>query len=269
MRCSQRFKAIEERLNDHRLQVHHGDNDGERREPEVQPPAARATANDGVQQPRERDGTNHGDQFAFRPVPEPGRPALDGLIEFSLQMLPEDIGWKVQQVVGNEEQGDEDQGLDETPRGCGLGPVAKLGREFPVQYQPNCKKPIEETDDIEKEIAKLGTVANSALIVLPDNFTTVHRQTIIELVARWQIPAICSYRYFADEGGLLSYGVDVLDLFRRAPEYVDRILQGAKPADLPVQAPRKFELVINLKAANALGLVVPRIMLAGADSLIE
>jgi len=104
---------------------------------------------------------------------------------------------------------------------------------------------------------------------MPDNFTTYYRASIISLAARLKIPAIYPYRYFVDEGGLLSYGIDVLDLFRRAPDYVDRILRGAKPADLPVQAPKKFELVINMKAASALGLTVPRILLAGADSLIE
>jgi putative ABC transport system substrate-binding protein len=101
------------------------------------------------------------------------------------------------------------------------------------------------------------------------NFTSAYRELIVSLAARLRIPTIYPYRYFVDEGGLLSYGVDVLDLFRRAPDYVDRILRGAKPADLPVQAPRKFELVINLKTARALGLVVPRILLAGADALIE
>lgn len=128
---------------------------------------------------------------------------------------------------------------------------------------------VRSSGEIETAMADLGSVPDGALIVMPDNFTTVHRQMIISLAAQWRIPAIYSYRYFADEGGLLSYGVDVLDLFRRAPEYVDRILHGEKPADLPVQAPRKFELVINLKTARALGLVVPRILLAGADALIE
>jgi len=123
--------------------------------------------------------------------------------------------------------------------------------------------------EIETAMADLGAELGSTLIVLADNFTSVHRELIIPLAARLRIPTLYPYRYFVDEGGLLSYGVDVLDLFRRAPDYVDRILQGAKPADLPVQTPRKFELVINLKAARALGLVVPRILLAGADALIE
>jgi putative tryptophan/tyrosine transport system substrate-binding protein len=123
--------------------------------------------------------------------------------------------------------------------------------------------------DIEATMADLGAAPDSGIIVMAGNFTTLHRELIISLAARLRIPALYPYRYFVDEGGLLSYGVDVLDLFRRAPDYVDRILQGAKPEDLPVQAPRKFELVINLKTARALGLVVPRILLAGADAVIE
>jgi putative tryptophan/tyrosine transport system substrate-binding protein len=123
--------------------------------------------------------------------------------------------------------------------------------------------------EIEAAMTDLSAVHGSALIVLPGNFTTLYRELIITLATRLRIPTLYPYSYFVDEGGLLSYGVDVLDLFRRAPDYVDRILQGAKPADLPVQAPRKFELAINLKTARALGLVVPRILLAGADSLVE
>jgi putative tryptophan/tyrosine transport system substrate-binding protein len=123
--------------------------------------------------------------------------------------------------------------------------------------------------DIETAMADLGAVPGSGLIVVAGNFTTLHRELIISQAASLRIPTIYPYRYFVNEGGLMSYGVDVLDLFRRAPDYVDRILQGAKPADLPVQAPKKFELVINLKTARDLGLVVPRILLAGADALIE
>jgi putative tryptophan/tyrosine transport system substrate-binding protein len=123
--------------------------------------------------------------------------------------------------------------------------------------------------EIEKAIGDLGAVPESGLIVMPDNFLTLHRELIVAQAAHLRIPTIYPYRYFVDEGGLLSYGIDVLDLFRRAPDYVDRILRGAKPADLPIQAPKKFELVINLKTARDLGLVVPRILLAGADALIE
>jgi ABC-type uncharacterized transport system substrate-binding protein len=128
---------------------------------------------------------------------------------------------------------------------------------------------VRSSGEIEAAMAELGAAPGSGLIVMPDNFTSTNRQIIISLAAKLRIPAIYPYRYFVDDGGLLSYGVDVLDLFRRAPDYVDRILQGAQPADLPVQAPRKFELVINLKTARALGLVVPRILLAGADAVIE
>jgi putative ABC transport system substrate-binding protein len=147
-----------------------------------------------------------------------------------------------------------------------LSPLVGAAREFKVQpITAQVRNPAE----IESAIAKLGSEPRSGLIVIPENFTSVHRQLIISLAAQFRIPTIYPYRYFADEGGLLSYGVDITDLFRRAAEYVSRILRGAKPADLPVQAPTKFELVINLKTARALGLVVPRILLAGADATIE
>jgi putative tryptophan/tyrosine transport system substrate-binding protein len=147
-----------------------------------------------------------------------------------------------------------------------LSPFADAAEEFKVQpITAQVRNPAE----IESAIAKLGSQPRSGLIVIPDNFTSVHRQLIISLAAQFRIPAIYPYRYFADEGGLLSYGVDTLDLFRRASEYVSRILRGADPADLPVQAPTKFELVINLKTAKALGIVIPRILLAGAEQVIE
>ena len=96
-----------------------------------------------------------------------------------------------------------------------------------------------------------------------------NRDLIIALAARYRLPAVYPFRYFAASGGLFSYGSDVADLFRRAATYVDRILKGAKPGDLPVQAPSKFELVINLKTAEALGLDVPPLLLARADEVIE
>ena len=123
--------------------------------------------------------------------------------------------------------------------------------------------------DIEREVANLGGKANAGLIVMPDNFNTVHRNLIISLADRWRIPAIYPYRYFVEAGGLISYGVDAKDLFRRAPEYVGKILRGANPAELPVQAPTKFELTINIKTAKALKLVVPKVLLATADALLE
>jgi putative ABC transport system substrate-binding protein len=118
-------------------------------------------------------------------------------------------------------------------------------------------------------MAELGRKPGVGLVVMADNFTTVHRDLIISLAARYRLPAVYSYRYFADAGGLMSYGIDVIDLFRRASSYVDRILKGEKPGELPIQAPTKFELVINLRTAKALDLVVPRILLAGATALIE
>jgi putative tryptophan/tyrosine transport system substrate-binding protein len=122
---------------------------------------------------------------------------------------------------------------------------------------------------IEQAMKNIALKSNSGIIVMPDNFTTVHRLQIVSLAAQWRIPSIYPYRYFVDGGGLISYGVDVLDLFRRASDYVDRILRGADPAGLPIQAPTKFELVINLKAAGALNLAVPQVLLAGANALVD
>jgi putative ABC transport system substrate-binding protein len=104
---------------------------------------------------------------------------------------------------------------------------------------------------------------------MPDGFLNVYRADVISLAARYRLPAIYPWRFFAEEGGLVSYGSDQRDLFRLAATYVDRVLKGEKPSGLPVQAPVKYELVINLKTANALGLTVPRALLAGADATIE
>jgi putative ABC transport system substrate-binding protein len=124
-------------------------------------------------------------------------------------------------------------------------------------------------NEIEQTMQDLARKPGAGLIVMPDNFTTVHRELIVSLAAQCHIPAIYPYRFFAQDGGLISYGVDVVELFRRAAEYVSRILHGAQPADLPIQAPTKFELVINLKTARMLDVVVPKILLAGADDLIQ
>jgi putative tryptophan/tyrosine transport system substrate-binding protein len=104
---------------------------------------------------------------------------------------------------------------------------------------------------------------------MPDIFITVHRALIISLAAHYRLPAAYAFRFMAAEGGLLSYGIDPNDQYQHAPSYVDRILRGAKPDDLPVQQPTKFELVINLKTARALGLTVPAALLARADEVIE
>jgi len=115
-----------------------------------------------------------------------------------------------------------------------------------------------------------GSPANRApLLVLPDTFTRLHRDAIVALAARYRLPAVYPFRYFAASGGLMSYGIEVEDLFRRSAGYVDRLLNGAKASDLPVQQPTKFTLVINLKTAKALGVIVPLVLLGGADEVIE
>jgi putative ABC transport system substrate-binding protein len=123
--------------------------------------------------------------------------------------------------------------------------------------------------EIETAIVALGRELGGGLVVMPDIFTNVHRAPIILAAARNNVPAVYGLSYFARDGGLLSYGVDQVDIFRRAASYVDRVLRGAKPADLPVQAPTKYELVINLKIAKALGLEIPPTLLARADEVIE
>jgi putative ABC transport system substrate-binding protein len=123
--------------------------------------------------------------------------------------------------------------------------------------------------DLERMIDSFARELNGGLMVLPDVSTLNYRDGVIGLAARHRLPAVYPFRIFAASGGLLSYGTDVSDVFRRAAGYVDRILKGQKPADLPVQAPTKYELVINLKTAKALGLTVPPTLLARADEVIE
>jgi putative tryptophan/tyrosine transport system substrate-binding protein len=117
----------------------------------------------------------------------------------------------------------------------------------------------------------LGDSSNRGigLIVQPDGITLAHRRVIIDLAQKHRLPAVYPFRVFALDGGLMAYGIDVVDQFRRAASYVDRILKGANPGDLPIQAPTKFDLVINLKTAHALGLDIPPILLARADEVIE
>jgi putative ABC transport system substrate-binding protein len=129
--------------------------------------------------------------------------------------------------------------------------------------------PVRDPDEIERSVSRLIGESGLGLLVLPDLFLTVHRERAVALAARHRIPAIYPFRYFAQSGGLMSYGIDSSDLFRRAAGYADRILKGAKPGDLPVQLPTKFELVINLKTAKALGLDVPLHLQQLADEVIE
>jgi len=129
--------------------------------------------------------------------------------------------------------------------------------------------PIHGASELESVVAAQAYEPNGGLIVMPDTFMNEHRSEITSLAARYRLPAVYPYRVFAEFGGLLSYGDDLTDNFRRAASYVDRILKGEKPSELPVQAPVKFELVINLKAAKALGLDVPVHLQQRADAVIE
>jgi putative ABC transport system substrate-binding protein len=115
----------------------------------------------------------------------------------------------------------------------------------------------------------LAHESNGGLLVLPDTFTTVHRDKIVALANHYRVPAVYPLRFFAIGGGLIAYGANLVELLRLAASYVDRILRGARPSDLPVQSSTKFELVINLKTAKALRLEVPPTLLARADEVIE
>jgi putative tryptophan/tyrosine transport system substrate-binding protein len=129
--------------------------------------------------------------------------------------------------------------------------------------------PVRDVSELESVIAAQARAPNGGLIVMPDSFLNAHRAEATSLAARYRLPAVYAFRQFTEDGGLLSYGNDIVDNYRRAATYVDRVLKGEKPADLPVQAPTKFELVINLKTAKELGLTVTRDFLLIADEVIE
>ncbi|MFL5052819.1 MAG: ABC transporter substrate-binding protein [Xanthobacteraceae bacterium] len=126
-----------------------------------------------------------------------------------------------------------------------------------------------DAGEIERAVTAFARSSNGGLIVTASTLATRHRDLTIALAARLRLPAVYAYRYLVTAGGLISYGPDFIDQFRRAAGYVDRILKGEKPADLPVQSPTKYELAINLKTARALGLEVPQSVLARADEVIE
>jgi len=129
--------------------------------------------------------------------------------------------------------------------------------------------PVHDQADIEATMASLARAPGAGLITAADVFTVANRSLIIGLAERYRLPAVYQFRQFAAEGGLMSYGPDTADIFRRAAAYVDRILKGANPADLPVQQPTKFQLVVNLKTAKTLGLTAPPSLVARADEVIE
>jgi putative ABC transport system substrate-binding protein len=128
---------------------------------------------------------------------------------------------------------------------------------------------VRDVGEIERAVTPFARSSNGGLIVLAAPLTIVHREMIITLAARLRLPAVYSLRFFVTGGGLISYGPDTIEPYRRAAGYVDRILKGEKPADLPVQTPTKYELVLNLKTAKALGLEIPPTLLARADEFIE
>jgi putative ABC transport system substrate-binding protein len=137
---------------------------------------------------------------------------------------------------------------------------------FGVELRP---VDIRNTDEIERALAAFSRTPNGGMIVTGTGYALSHRDVILALAARHGLPAVYTFRQNVEHGGLISYAPDALDPYLRAAGYVDRIFKGEKPADLPVQAPTKFELVINLKTAKALGLVVPDSLLARADEVIE
>ena len=153
------------------------------------------------------------------------------------------------------------------PSGIGqFTSIQSVAPSFGVELSPI---DLRDAGEIERDVAKFARGSNSGLIVTSSGLAAVHRELIITLATRYRLPAIYSYRYFAAGGGLMSYGPDPIDQYRRAAGYVDRILKGKKAADLPVQTPTKYELAINLKTAKALALTVPPTLLARADEVIE
>ena len=147
-----------------------------------------------------------------------------------------------------------------------LNPFKAAAASFAVEA---IAAPVHDRSEIESVLAAQASAPNGGLIVMPDSFMAALRADVTALAARHRLPAVYPYRFFAELGGLLSYGIDLTDNFRRAATYADRILKGAKPSELPVQAPVKFELVVNLKTATALGLDVPLHLRQRADEVIE
>jgi putative ABC transport system substrate-binding protein len=154
-----------------------------------------------------------------------------------------------------------------TPQGIGqFSAVNAVASSLGLDVSPiNASEPSE----VERTITAFAHAPNSGLIVTGSNFAITHRELIIKLVNQQKLPAVYFIRFFVDAGGLISYGPDAIDPHRRAADYVDRILKGEKPADMPVQAPTKYELVVNLKTAKALGLAIPQSLLATANAVLE
>ena len=153
------------------------------------------------------------------------------------------------------------------PQGSGLlGAIQSVAPSLSVELSPIN---VGDTAAFERAVAAFARSTNGGLIVTTSPWAVAHRDLIIALAAQHHLPAVYAFRYFVTSGGLISYGPSSIDQFRRAAGYIDRILRGEKPADLPVQTPTKYELVINLKTAKALGLEIPSSVLARADEVIE
>jgi putative ABC transport system substrate-binding protein len=157
-------------------------------------------------------------------------------------------------------------GSDATVNAGFLHAVEAIAPSLGVQVTP---VDVTLTTEINNAIATFASQPNGGLIVLPHTYTAANRGSFITLAARYRLPAVYPFRYFATEGGMMSYGPNQIDQWRGAATYVDRILRGGKPSDLPVQQPTKFELVINLKTAKALGLNIPPAFPLRADEVIE
>jgi putative ABC transport system substrate-binding protein len=147
-----------------------------------------------------------------------------------------------------------------------LGAIQVVAPSFGVELRP---VDVRSAAEMDPTVTAFAGDPNGALIVLNSPLATLHREIIIRLAARHRLPAIYPFRLFVKDGGLISYGPDLVDQYRRAADYIDRILKGERPADLAVQAPTKYELLINLKTAKTLGLMVPPTLLARADDVIE
>jgi putative tryptophan/tyrosine transport system substrate-binding protein len=147
-----------------------------------------------------------------------------------------------------------------------FGAIRATGQSLGIEVSP---LEMNNAGEIEKGIAEFAIAAKSGLIVTPNSSASIHRALIVDLAARFRLPAVYPFDYMARGGGLLSYGPDFVEQFRNAANYVDRVLRGEKPADLPVQQPTKYKMIINLKTAKALGLTVPTSLLGRADEVLE
>ena len=158
-------------------------------------------------------------------------------------------------------------GIPAIPSGTGLfGAIQSVAPTFGIEAIPIN---VRDADEIKRTLSAFARSGSGGLVVIPSPASFLHRDLIVALAAQFKLPAIYFSRLFVTAGGLISYGPDEVEQYRQAATYVDRILKGEKPADLPVQAPTKYDLVINLKTAKALGIDVPPTLLARADEVIE